>query len=329
MRVSFVLPSLEAYGGVISVMQLSEGLYLRGFDVAIISLASIENVTQDFIFPVLNMEEARMMASSGPSIFVATRWDTVEKCFELADLHKDKIFYFVQDYEPYFHKYASQEFFMSEESYRSGVQLICKSSWLKGLLLPFTDKIKVIPLGLDLSLFYPDASNEKNWDVVMMDRRSSQRRNTLFGLEVYKNLRRISPGIKLATYGTVSGTAGNFVHELGRLSQSEVGKLLRSSKLVIDPSNWQGFGRPGIEAMACGAVPIQTIYGGVAEYSRHRVNSVLLEPNNPLDWAKEILYLLENDNVRETMSKAAVIEAKKFNLEYELDSWEKIFADGQ
>ena len=54
---------------------------------------------------------------------------------------------------------------------------------------------------------------------------------------------------------------------LGVLRRDEVADLLRRSQLFIDLSEYQAFGRTGLEAMACGCTTILPEAGGSDEYA--------------------------------------------------------------
>ena len=58
-----------------------------------------------------------------------------------------------------------------------------------------------------------------------------------------------------------------------------------------------------LEAMACGLPVIATNIGGIPEVVKHGQNGFLVEPNNPLELAQSICYLLRNKKERRRMGK--------------------------
>ncbi len=52
----------------------------------------------------------------------------------------------------------------------------------------------------------------------------------------------------------------------GMLRRTEVPNLLRNADLFLDLSDYQAFGRTGLEAMASGCVPVLPILGGADEF---------------------------------------------------------------
>ena len=80
----------------------------------------------------------------------------------------------------------------------------------------------------------------------------------------------------------------------GEVSRVEVAQILQKSDCFIDLSDYQAFGRTGLEAMACGTFPILTKFGGVYEYAIDNVNSYIVDPFNSVDVLNAIIKFIEN-----------------------------------
>jgi glycosyltransferase involved in cell wall biosynthesis len=93
-------------------------------------------------------------------------------------------------------------------------------------------------------------------------------------------------------------SAATRASHLGVLTRAEVADLLRRSDVFIDLSTYQAFGRGGLEAMACGAVPILPVVGGVHEYARHRRNALLVDSSSPQPWRAAQLLIEDPDLLR-------------------------------
>jgi glycosyltransferase involved in cell wall biosynthesis len=61
------------------------------------------------------------------------------------------------------------------------------------------------------------------------------------------------------------------------LIRQKVANLLRKSHIFINLSDYQAFGRTGIEAMACGCIPVLPVKGGVNEYAIDYWNSIIVD----------------------------------------------------
>src|SRR5437764_11749458 len=60
----------------------------------------------------------------------------------------------------------------------------------------------------------------------------------------------------------------------------ELVRLYSSARVHFDGSDFQAFGLPAVEAMACGAVSVLTDAGGVREYARDDENCLLVRPRD-------------------------------------------------
>jgi glycosyltransferase involved in cell wall biosynthesis len=103
---------------------------------------------------------------------------------------------------------------------------------------------------------------------------------------------------------------------------------MRRSDVFIDASAYQAFGRTGLEAMACGAVPVLPALGGVREYAVHDDNALLLERDgdSPAAIADAVCALLVDDERRGRLRMAGVRTAAGFSIERAARSQLGLFA---
>lgn len=71
--------------------------------------------------------------------------------------------------------------------------------------------------------------------------------------------------VSLEVFGWDEGVPAGVVSH-GHLSTSQVAALMREVDIVVEPSEFQGFGLPGLEAMTCGAALVTTPCLGPDEY---------------------------------------------------------------
>ena len=93
---------------------------------------------------------------------------------------------------------------------------------------------------------------------------------------------------------TESNNLTEFITFGDRLSENELAKHYRESKIVVFPSRIEALGLVGIEAISCGAFLIASNTGGIREYVKHGVNGYLFEKNNPVDLQHYIRIAYEN-----------------------------------
>lgn len=60
------------------------------------------------------------------------------------------------------------------------------------------------------------------------------------------------------------------------LSRNEVSAVLRASDLFLDRSDFQSFGRTGLEAIASGCVPLLPLFGGADKYALNWQNAIVV-----------------------------------------------------
>lgn len=137
-------------------------------------------------------------------------------------------------------------------------------------------------------------------------------------------------GEALAAHGVPGDPAveegAQAVTHLGLLSRLQVAALMRRSDVFIDASAYQAFGRTGLEAMACGAVPLLPALGGMHEYARAGENAVIHDEGSPQEIAAAVLDLAGAPARLARMSQEGVRDARRFSVERAARSQLALFA---
>ena len=306
LRITFLVSSFPLCGGIVSIAQLARGLIAAGHDVKIATEAhdvhpELLNLwTQPLIY-----RDRRHLVDAFPEsdVVVATYWTTAYQYLpELRRRYRFASAYFIQDYEAWFYDEGDRTSRRAvTDSYGFAEHHIVKSKWLADLVDPHGPKCEIVPLGLDLGVFYP-RSGERRQRVRVVSGATSDpgapRRGFAQTVEIFRQLHGARPDVDLVFFGTSPERmpALPFPYtNAGRLvDQNDVAALLSSADVLLDASLWQGFGRPGLEAMACGAVPVLTRNGGLHEYAVDGENAVLIDPIATADSARAIRDLLDD-----------------------------------
>ncbi|MGD2157653.1 MAG: glycosyltransferase [Anaerolineales bacterium] len=106
---------------------------------------------------------------------------------------------------------------------------------------------------------------------------------------------------------------------LGRRSQDTLPYYYSASEAVVMPSHYESFGMVALEAMACGTPVVASEVGGLAFLIQDEVTGYHVPVGEPEALCDRLSLLLEDRNLHERMSKDAVI----FSQEY---AWENIAA---
>jgi glycosyltransferase involved in cell wall biosynthesis len=98
--------------------------------------------------------------------------------------------------------------------------------------------------------------------------------------------------------------------------QAEIVKWYQKATIFILPSSFEGFPVVILEALACETPVIATPVGGIPEVVKEGKNGLLVPPNDPLQLAKAISYLLDNKDLRRKMGDAGrKFIIKNFSIE--------------
>jgi glycosyltransferase involved in cell wall biosynthesis len=105
------------------------------------------------------------------------------------------------------------------------------------------------------------------------------------------------------------------VTNIGRLKRTEVPDLLRNTDIFIDASDYQAFGRTGLEAMASGCVSVLPVFGGAHEYAVHEVNSFLVDSRRDQAFVDAVLAFNDmKPGYRSDMRREALATAARFSV---------------
>jgi glycosyltransferase involved in cell wall biosynthesis len=103
------------------------------------------------------------------------------------------------------------------------------------------------------------------------------------------------------------------VDMLGPVSDDELGWLYSACRLYLNPSRYEGFGLPLLEAMACGAACVASESSSLPEIAGGA--AVCLPPDDPGAWADTIAALWDDDGARARLGAAGVARAQHFSWE--------------
>lgn len=118
--------------------------------------------------------------------------------------------------------------------------------------------------------------------------------------------------------------------ELGIVKDIE--KLMAASDVFVAPfRNTDGVADQPVsilEAMACGKLVIATNVGGIPEIVKHKVNGLLIEPNNVHVLKNTLLYILEHENEARKMGEnAAKYVAKNYSVDVVVEKMEMVYVE--
>jgi hypothetical protein len=295
---------------------------------------------------------AVMDAVAEAEVVIATEYPSVDLLARLArERPRTVCAYYVQDYEPLFAAPASSRADRALLSYRAipDLLLFAKTEWLRGLVRALHDvQVAKVAPSLDRQLFHPGGRRQSSGPLHLaaMIRPRTPRRRPAATLQALAAIaHELGEGVVISTFGcdedSFAQLAGDALAEasvdgalsveaipgshLGLLSRLEVSQLMRRCDAFIDASAYQAFGRTGLEAMACGAVPLLPDLGGVHEYA-HAQNAVIFQRDSPPEIAEAAVALAHDPARLRRLRDAGLRDAQRFSVQRAARSQLELFA---
>lgn len=114
----------------------------------------------------------------------------------------------------------------------------------------------------------------------------------------------------------------------GELAREQVAQVLRSCDFFLDLSDYQAFGRTGVEAMASGCVPVMPSLGAAPELVTDSIDGFIVDTSNELAVFEAVSVALGlSESERHGMKSAALERASAFSLRRAAVSEYRLFAD--
>ena len=109
-------------------------------------------------------------------------------------------------------------------------------------------------------------------------------------------------------------------------SITDVKNIYQGSSIFTLPSRFEGFGLVIIEAMACG-VPVVTFdcENGPRNIISNNQEGILVKPFDVDEYAKSLLRLIQDDQLRSQMGKRAYESSQRYSIESIAMQWEHLF----
>jgi len=319
-KITFILPEVACYGGVISVINLMSELILMGVTVKIVVLYRSSTEYNLFSSPIYLFKNEFLEYFPDTDLCIATYWLTAYLVHDLSKLRKQmKTAYFIQDYEAWF--YPEEDIKARQKVIRTYDFIknkFAKTQWLKDLLEKDNHQCFKINPGLNTNVFYPlKRTQNENVTIIAMYRPGTARRGAEILLKVLDLVHQKYPKVRLFLFGEDPSDCiyenPSFPYEYyGKLSHEELVNKYRTSDICIDTSHFHGFGRMGIEAMACGCACVLTDSGGVGEYAIDGNNCLLANSRDVDQLFMQVCRIIEEPTLRNKLSRNGIKTAQKY-----------------
>lgn len=228
---------------------------------------------------------------------------------------------------------------------RSNLTIVTISKWLtnqvkKSMLNRFN--IHYIPNGIDIEAYQPLNKQEcrhilgigRNQKVLMFGAVSLKDQRKGSDLLI-KSLQQLPSSLKLDILLLTLGESGEKIAEmvgiktlsLGYVSSDRLKSIAFSaSDLFVFPTRADNLPLVLQESMACGTPMVSFDIGGVPDLVRHNITGYLAKPEDIQDFSNGIVQLLEDDQLRQNMSKnCRAIAISEYSLELQAKRYIELY----
>ena len=323
--------NIGPWGGVGVLFRLADELQRLGISAAVVHHSTTPHHYRPMTSP-LKVRNASALVTDWPGevswregVLVGSHWGSGRGVQEIVARHPGVIpTSFLQDREDLFEDESGRPAGMSK--YREYLQIgrgVSVARWIIDSaatelgLKP--EGYQVIQPGIDCRVFHPVAGARKAGGpiriVAMWRPQTAIRRGIARLRATFEALhRRFGSRVSLEVFGwnapSGPGRAPDFVRHHGHLGPEGVAALMAQADVVVEPSDYQGLGLPGLEAMACGAALVSTACLGVAEYAVDGDNALVV-PHDGL--AEAVARVVEDGELRQRLQDAGPETARRFD----------------
>ena len=174
------------------------------------------------------------------------------------------------------------------------------------------DRVQVIYNGVDSDLFKPNPHIQRSNNRLITTASADQPlKGTQHLIPAFAELRKTYPDLRLTFIGKPKsdGETSKLIERLGvaqaidfrhGISTPEIVELYAKATIAVVPSEYEGFGLPAAEAMACGVPVVATNGGALPEVVGDA--GITVPKADPVALAQGIAHLLENPAERERLA---------------------------
>jgi glycosyltransferase involved in cell wall biosynthesis len=231
-------------------------------------------------------------------------------------------FYYVQHYEPLFYEdeYMKRT---AEETYGLPFHFLTVSSWLRSLLIERHGKDSNLCLnGVDRATFYPRGQREPHeLKRIMCIGRPYKWKGMQDLISAIGIARQTHPKLELiiVSQNNLAMPRLDFSVKIVRAPRDDdLAREYSISDAFVNPSWYEGFSLPVLEAMSCG-VPVVTTNVGPGDFASNEQNALVVRPRKPDELAHAINRVLTDESLSSRLAAEGIRTAERF-------TWEKTTA---
>ena len=246
-------------------------------------------------------------------VYVATAVNTAEYIAVLPIKDNNK-FYFIQDYEAF----VLDDDLYIKWTYRLPLKKIVISHWLSKLVAEEGEKSIIIPNGFDSNKFKLTIPVErKNKYLVSMLYHVNERKDIKVGMRAVEIARERIPQLKLIMFGAYPKPQElpEWITYYQKPTDEKHLEINNKAAIYVGCSRIEGWGLTIGEAMLCGQAVVCTDNDGYKEMAIDGLNALMSPICDAEALAKNIVRLVNDDNLRYKLAHNGLQSIKKFDFE--------------
>jgi glycosyltransferase involved in cell wall biosynthesis len=306
MRIAFIEPHLELYGGIRRVMELSNRLARLGDDVTIFHPAGTPCAWMEGLAgtrrtsDLLDGEFDAVVFNDPPDYELALRSNARVKAFYILCLDDRER---LRKFSPRIFWPRKGRIMALKRALSLPFLKLANATWMKLYLAEELGvESELLIGGVNREVFRPVAAERAPGVFRVLcsgDPRARKGTDTIRA--AFEMVRRDHPSALLDTY-----------HGKG-IPQERMAETYCSADLFVDAQWYAGWNNPVAEAMACGVPVVCTDIGGVADFAFHEETAVLAPVGNAGKLAAAMRRMIEDGDLRQRMRQNGLRAVAKFD----------------
>ena len=328
MNITFLLPHLKIAGGTRVLLIYANALAKRGHKVNVLVqskkfirrfLANLLHYKprwiSDFwarILRVPNFDETNIPDAD---LIIASAWQHALLIREYPDNKGIKV-HFIQHDERLYHGDRKKV----DESYRLPFKKIVVSSWLKEMIKrEYGFEAELLLNTVDRNIFYPvEVKKEEDSVRILILDHDYEWKGTKEGVEVFKNIKKNYPNLKLIMFGArrkeIDLPCDEYYYNL---PQKKLAWLYSSCHIFLCSSWDEGFGLPSLEAMASKCTVVTYDNGGCRDYAFDGQTAFVAKRRDMADLETKLELAVKDKVLRERIAENG------YQFTQEMPTWEE------
>lgn len=307
MKLAFVEPHLELFGGIRRILELSNRLTARGVEVTLFHPTGEPCGWMDCTAPVRRSETLLESAHDvviyndpNPYDFrLVRRARALVKVFYVLELYETTL---LGGFHPTIYRPRHQRTLYMKRSLLAGYMLLTNATWLSTFLRERMGLESTLLLGgVNRAMFHPVARPPHRGFRVLASGDPRPRKGSSTIRRAVDLARRTRPDIEFETF-----------HGKG-VPQHGMAAVYAGADVFVEASTQAGWNNPAAEAMACGVPLVCTDIGGVRDFAVDGQTALLVRPGDVAALSAAILRLAGDANLRARLVERGLASIARFD----------------